>query len=187
MADIQGVPNVSSPTGTPPAPAPVKTAAPASPALAGDQLVSGAPGRGAIPAIGVMTAPPANLQKFFRGFHAGDGFDVSAEGFMGSGMVGGQGRVQALSPTAFKLAMHIEAPGPDRDVVMSMTWNGQEFVGREGGRFKASLSPDGDTLTFTDQANAKRQMVLMIPRSGELHLTTRGFGNDGRTLVAKSM
>jgi hypothetical protein len=168
----------------PVAPPPVTPAAPAAPAAQpGDQRQAAATGRAAPVASLVETPPPVDFRRLMRGFAAGQDLEVSASGFFGSSMVGGFGKVEAVSTDRFRIDLHVRAPGHNSDKPMEYRRDGDQFIGADGARWNGSLSADGHSLTLTDAADSRKRIRLTVDQPGRLQMTTWGFGGDGKPLT----
>lgn len=140
------------------------------------------------PAVAFLAAPSSsptvNFASFLKGFSAGSEGGLSGKGFVGAGTVSGSARMVQVSADGFQLQMNVKAPFTNRKETMQFTRSGDAFVSRDGDRFSATSSDGGKTLTLQNLNKAKERVVLHVPQAGVLEITSYGFGNDGKTLVA---
>ena len=128
----------------------------------------------------------ADFASFFQGFHTGSDIKISAKGFVGSGTVKGSGKAQSLTSEQMQMDLHITSPFGGGDLNLDLRKEGDSYHLYSPQNWPATVTQKGNTLTVANQTNAGQQITIVLTGAGAVDVDTKGFGYDGKTLVAKA-
>jgi hypothetical protein len=128
----------------------------------------------------------ADFAAFFQGFHTGSDIKISAKGFVGSGMVKGSGKTNSLTADALQMDLHIKSPIGNGDLNLDLRKEGNGYRLHSPQDWPATVTQQGNTLTIANQTNAGQRITITRTGSGVVNVLTKGFGYDGKTLVANA-
>lgn len=137
----------------------------------------------AIASLSLTKSPTIDFRTLLPGFKGGDKIDVGATGLEGL-VIGGDGRISAMSANNLKMSLHVTAPGVNKrlNVDLRAENGGYHLVAPED--WNVSVAKVGDWYRLTNLSDTKQYIELKSTGSGEARIRTHGMdGVDGHTLT----
>jgi hypothetical protein len=138
------------------------------------------------PFLDLFRVRKADFAAFFQGFRTGSDIKISAKGFMGSGMVKGAGQVKSLTAETLQMDLQIKSPIGNGDLNLNLRKEGGGYRLLSPQDWPANVTQQGNVLTITNQTNPEQKITITHAGNGTVDVLTKGFGYDGKTLVAKA-
>jgi hypothetical protein len=139
------------------------------------------------PFLDLFRVRKADFAAFFQGFHTGSDIKISAKGFIGSGTVKGAGKVKTLTAEALQMDLQIKSPLGNGELNLDLRKEGNGYRLLSPQNWPATVAQQGNVLTIANQTNPEQKITITHAGNGTVDVLTKGFGYDGKTLVAKAL